>query len=51
MLFPYATCGTCGWHDKRANLKCDADKPISEMCPDCGSDDTWWTADAPEEDE
>jgi hypothetical protein len=44
----YAICDNCEWHGLRTDLVTGA-SPLDECCPECGSDDTWWTDEAPKD--
>ena len=38
----FAMCNACGWRGPATDLKEDPASPILELCPVCGSEDTWW---------
>ena len=46
----YAYCDTCGWHGHSSELRADYDT-INEYCPKCGSTDTWWCDEPPEDED
>ena len=37
-----AYCDQCGWEGLAADLKPDPRDSLGELCPECGSGDTWW---------
>ncbi len=37
-----AFCMSCSWEGMTADMQSKEDAPLEELCPVCGSTDTWW---------